>query len=151
MIAYLSGGMENAIDEGADWRRMMRSWLKENLNHDVFDPVIESQKIIMKNDAKDFRTLKKSDPEKFREIFRKLIHQDLKTIIENADYLIVLWDHSVINGGGTHGEVTMAYWENKPIFLVNKLPDLSAWISSCSSRTYDSFGSLKKDLLRMYN
>lgn len=151
MIAYLSGGMENAIDEGADWRRMMRSWLKENLNHDVFDPVIESQKIIMKNDAKDFRTLKKSDPEKFREIFRKLIHQDLKTIIENADYLIVLWDHSVINGGGTHGEVTMAYWENKPIFLVNKLPDLSAWISSCSSKTYDSFGSLKKDLLRMYN
>ncbi len=150
MIAYLSGGMENAIDEGADWRRMMRSWLKENLNHDVFDPVIESQKIIMKNDAKDFRTLKKSDPEKFREIFRKLIHQDLKTIIENADYLIVLWDHSVINGGGTHGEVTMAYWENKPIFLVNKLPDLSAWISSCSSKTYDSFGSLKKDLLRMY-
>ena len=151
MIAYLSGGMENAIDEGADWRRMMRSWLKENLNHDVFDPVIESQRIIMKNDVKDFRTLKKSDPEKFREIFRKLIHQDLKTIIENADYLIVLWDHSVINGGGTHGEVTMAYWENKPIFLVNKLPDLSAWISSCSSRTYDSFGSLKKDLLRMYN
>lgn len=151
MIAYLSGGMENAIDEGADWRRMMRSWLKENLNHDVFDPVIESQKIIMKNNAKDFRTLKKSDPEKFREIFRKLIHQDLKTIIENADYLIVLWDHSVINGGGTHGEVTMAYWENKPIFLVNKLPDLSAWISSCSSKTYDSFGSLKKDLLRMYN
>ena len=151
MIAYLSGGMENAIDEGADWRRMMRSWLKENLNHDVFDPVIESQRIIMKNDAKDFRTLKKSDPEKFREIFRKLIHQDLKTIIENADYLIVLWDHSVINGGGTHGEVTMAYWENKPIFLVNKLPDLSAWISSCSSKTYDSFGSLKKDLLRMYN
>ena len=151
MIAYLSGGMENAIDEGADWRRMMRSWLKENLNHDVFDPVIESQKIIMKNDAKDFRTLKKSDPEKFREIFRKLIHQDLKTIIENADYLIVLWDHSVINGGGTHGEVTMAYWENKPIFLVNKLPDLSAWISSCSSKTYDSFGSLKKDLLKIYN
>ena len=86
MIAYLSGGMENAIDEGADWRRMMRSWLKENLNHDVFDPVIESQKIIMKNDAEDFQTLKKSDPEKFREIFRKLIHQDLKTIIENADY-----------------------------------------------------------------
>ena len=151
MIAYLSGGMENAIDEGKDWRRMMRSWLKENLNHDVFDPVIESQKIIMKNDAKDFRTLKKSDPEKFRGIFRKLIHQDLKTIIENADYLIVLWDHSVINGGGTHGEVTMAYWEKKPIFLVNKLPDLSAWISSCSSKTYDSFGSLKKDLLRMYN
>ena len=150
MIAYLSGGMENAIDEGADWRRMMRSWLKENLNHDVFDPVIESQKIIIKNDAKDFRTLKKSDPEKFREIFQKLIHQDLKTIIENADYLIVLWDRSVINGGGTHGEVTMAYWENKPIFLVNKLPDLSAWISSCSSKTYDSFSSLKKDLLRMY-
>ena len=34
----------------------------------------------------------------------------------------------------THGEVTMAYWIKKPIFIVNTLPlnDMSSWIFSCS-------------------
>jgi len=31
LIAYLSGGMENAQNEGADWRSDMTNWLKVNL------------------------------------------------------------------------------------------------------------------------
>ena len=49
MIAYLSGGMENAVNEGADWRIDISNWLKENLDHNVIDPVVESQKQVLKH------------------------------------------------------------------------------------------------------
>ena len=38
MIAYLSGAMENAKNEGSEWRNEMTIWLKEKLNHSVIDP-----------------------------------------------------------------------------------------------------------------
>ena len=152
MIAYLSGGMENAKDEGSDWRIKMTKWLKENLGHDVIDPVLESEKRVIELGAENYRAWKKSNPTKFKEFIRILINQDLRSVIGQVDYLIVLWDESVIYGGGTHGEVTMAYWVDKPVYLVNKLPleRLSAWISSCSTETFGSFDNLKKSLLTAY-
>ena len=47
------------------------------------------------------------------------IKVDLDAVVHKSDYLIVKWDESVFRGGGTHGEVTMAYWLGKPVFLVN--------------------------------
>ena len=46
----------------------------------------------------------------------------------------------------------MGYWVDKPIFLVNTLPeeDLSAWISSCATETLVSFDELKAVLLKRY-
>lgn len=152
MIAYLSGGMENADNDGADWRVEMTSWLRENLGHDVIDPVLESEKRVIELGAENYRDWKKSDPKKFKEFVRILINQDLRGVIADSDYLIVLWDESVLYGGGTHGEVTMAYWVDRPVFLINKLPPdkLSAWISSCSTETLDSFEALKETLLALY-
>lgn len=152
MIAYLSGGMENADNQGADWRVEMTDWLEDNLNHDVIDPVLESEKRVIEIGAENYRDWKKSDPKKFKEFIRILINQDLRAVIGKADYLIVLWDESVLYGGGTHGEVTMAYWVDRPVFLVNKLPadELSAWISSCSTETLNSFDALKETLLATY-
>ena len=46
MIAYLSGGMENAKDSGSLWRVKIKKWLNENLNHDVIDPVEIQNKIL---------------------------------------------------------------------------------------------------------
>ena len=150
--AYLSGGMENAKDEGSNWRIKITNWLKENLKHDVIDPVLESEKKVIELDAENYREWKNSNPEKFKKFIRILINQDLRSVIEKADYLIVLWDKSVIYGGGTHGEITMAYWANKPVYLVNRLPSdkLSAWILSCSTEMFESFDNLKKQLLTTY-
>ena len=53
---------------------------------------------------------KKTAPNEYKKIVRKIIKLDLNALINNADYLIVKWDKSVLKGGGTHGEVTMAYW-----------------------------------------
>jgi len=40
----------------------------------------------------------------------------------------------------------MAYWLEKPVYLVNNLPinDISSWIFSCSDEIFDNFESLKK-------
>ncbi len=78
--------------------------------------------------------------------------QDLDAVVHKSDYLIVKWDESVFRGGGTHGEVTMAYWLGKPVFLVNRLPidDISSWIFSCSEHIFDNFEDLKKKLEELY-
>ena len=58
MIAYLSGPIENAHNDGADWRVMITEWLDSELNHQVFNPVIETKSIVEKISVEDFRLLK---------------------------------------------------------------------------------------------
>jgi len=153
VIAYLSGGMENANNNGADWRREITVWLRDNLGHSVVDPVIESNKLITENDAKDFRKWKESDPDRFRNFIRLAIKIDLDGVVNKADYVICLWDESVLKGGGSHGEITLAYYNHKPIFLVNRLPlsDLSGWIMSCATEIVTDFDRLKKILHNKYS
>jgi len=153
MIAYLSGPIENAKNDGASWRQDITLWLDHNLKHKVFNPVLETKGIVGHQNAKEFRAMKKTAPNEYKKIVRKIIKLDLNALINNADYLIVKWDKSVLKGGGTHGEVTMAYWIKKPIFIVNTLPlnDMSSWIFSCSDFIFDNFSDLKKKLLQLYS
>ena len=152
MIAYLSGPIENAENDGAGWRYMMTEWLSSNLNHKVFNPVKETKSIIDEISMEDFRFLKTKNPDEYKKIFRKIIKIDLEAVVNEADYLIVNWDESVFKGGGTHGEITLAYWLNKPVYLVNSLPinDVSSWVFSCSEEVFDNFDSLKKRFSILY-
>ena len=152
MKAYLSGPIENAENDGASWRQDMTLWLKDNLNHEVFNPVLETKNIIGHLNPSIFRSMKKTDPIEYKNIIREIIKLDLEAVINDSDYLIVNWDKSVLKGGGTHGEVTMAYWIKKPIFIVNSLPidDMSSWIFSCSDFIFNDFKSLKKKLTQLY-
>ena len=92
------------------------------------------------------------NPDKYKEFTRLLINRDLRAVVAESDYLICLWDESVLKGGGTHGEVTIAYFIGKPVYLVNHLPmrDFSGWIFSCATETFNSFDALKKELLKRY-
>ena len=152
MKAYLSGGMEHAVGEGADWRKDLTKWLAENLGHDVVDPVVESAKIVEEHDAEDYRNWKNSNPQKFKQFVRKLITRDIRGVIKESDYVICLWNESVFKGGGTHGEVTLAYHFGIPVYLVNTIPmdDLSGWIFSCSTNVFSSFDALKSHLEKTY-
>ena len=152
MKAYLSGPIENAENDGASWRQDMTLWLKDNLNHEVFNPVLETKNIIGHINPSIFRSMKKTDPIEYKNIIREIIKLDLEALINDSDYLIVKWDKSVLKGGGTHGEVTMAYWIKKPIFIVNSLPidDMSSWIFSCSDFIFNDFKNLKKKLTQLY-
>ena len=152
MIAYLSGPIENAHNDGADWRSNITEWLETKLNHKVFNPVIATKSIIEHHNTSDFRLMKKTNPNEYKKIIRKIIKVDLDAVVHKSDYLIVKWDESVFKGGGTHGEVTMAYWLGKPVFLVNMLPidDISSWIFSCSTEVFNSFDDLKIYLSSLY-
>ena len=152
MIAYLSGPIENAENDGADWRISITNWLKNNLGHSVFNPVEPTQEITKGYPSDNFREMMKSNPDEYKKLIRKIIDIDIDAVINKSDYLIVNWEKSVFRGGGTHGEITMAYYFKKPIYLVNQVPidDLSSWIYSCSTEVFHSFNDLKSYMLKKY-
>ena len=152
MIAYLSGPIENAENDGANWRESITHWLKDEIKHDVFNPVLATRKIISNLTNTQFREMKDTNPTKYKNLIRQIIDIDIKAVVEETDYLIVDWNKSVFRGGGTHGEITLAYYLKKPIYLVNHVPldDLSSWISSCATEVFDSFDDMKIHLLSEY-
>ena len=152
MIAYLSGGMEHAVNEGEDWRNKITEWLRKNLGHSVIDPVKKSRQLVDETQSHDYRLWKNSDRGKYKAFVRQLIRQDLDGVINKADYVICLWDEGVVKVGGTHGEVTIAYHYNIPVFLVNTLPfdELSGWIFSCCTEVFPDFINMKKRVLELY-
>ena len=152
MIAYLSGAMEFADDEGASWRNEITIWLNETINHQSINPVIESAKIVKENNAENYRSWKVADANKYARFIQLCIKNDLEIVREKADYLICLWDENVIKGAGTHAEITYAYDLKKPVYLINKLSpkDLSGWIMACSSEIFSNFDDLKDFLIKEY-
>lgn len=152
MRAYLSGAMEYASGEGADWRDELTRWLETTLGHRVFNPVLESRRLLSPEEFASFRNWKTTRQERFKSLVRRFIDHDLKAIMEEVDYLICLWDEDVFRGGGSHGEVTLAYHQGIPVYLVNRvpIPDLSGWILGCSSEVFDDFEALKGRLVELY-
>jgi hypothetical protein len=152
VIAYLSGAMEFAKGEGASWREEMTLWLDEKLGHSVIDPVVENIKLKKDLNAEDYRSWKIKDRGKYIDYIRHAVDFDLDAVTKKADYIICLWDEAVFKGAGTHGEVTMAYYLGKPIYLINRvdLDDLSGWIEACSTELFDDFELLKSRLVEIY-
>ncbi len=147
--AYLSGGMEYAKNEGIDWRNDIDSWLSKNLNHIVFNPNIESEKYLAKSlSNKSFRLLKSTDIKNYIKIVRKFVVKDSKEIATRSDYIICYWDESAQRGAGTKGELTIARYFNKPVYLVTRIPKekIPGWVLGCVTEFFDSFEQLKEFL-----
>ena len=122
MIAYLSGPIENAENDGAEWREDITSWLDQNLKHNVFNPVLETKSILEHHDSRDFRSMKITEPLAYKRIIRKIIKLDLNAVVYNSDYLIVKWDKSVLKGNFydlIRGDISI----NKAI-VKTKIPNL---------------------------
>ena len=153
MIAYLSGAMEYAVDEGSAWRSDMTTWLSGQLGHNVIDPVEESRLLMLQENSADYRNWKESDTERYRDFIRQCVDRDIRAVTEEVDYIICLWNAEVFKGAGTHGEVTLAYQNNVPVYLVNHIPlrDLSGWIMACSSEIFNNFEDLKVFLLEKFD
>ncbi|MEE8335879.1 MAG: hypothetical protein V3S48_05535 [Candidatus Neomarinimicrobiota bacterium] len=152
MKAYLSGAMEYASDEGSKWRAEITIWLKQNLKHGVYNPVLESEQLTNKYRAQNYRTWKKSDPERYADFIRHCVNTDLSIIEKDIDYIICLWNEGVLKGAGTAGEVTLAYRSRLPVYLVNGLPpeNLSGWIMACSTKVFNDMDILKSFLFEKY-
>lgn len=152
MIAYLSGAMEYANDEGAKWRNEVTEWLSTNLGHDVINPVKESRLIINDTNSYNYRIWKETDIERYRKFIRQFVIRDIEAVTKEANYIICLWNEDVFKGAGTHGEVTLAFEHGIPVYVVNQLPltDLSGWIVACSTEIFESFEELELFLLKNF-
>ncbi len=150
---YLSGGMEYAESEGAGWRTHLHRWIEENLGHRVFNPNEKSEEILSTHyPGVDFRRLKIEDIGRFREVVQKIVEFDCTEIAERSDYVVCYWDESAQRGAGTKGELTMARYFNKPVYLLTSmdLSDVPGWVIGCTTRFFKSIEELQSFLLEKY-
>jgi hypothetical protein len=148
--AYLSGGMEYAAGEGRDWRNLLQAWLAETLGWEVFNPNAESDRMLATIcPGRDMRALKSEDPAAYRRIVAQLVDHDCREIALRSDLVICYWDESAMRGAGTKGEVTMARYFGKPVYMVTALPhtEIPGWVLGCTTGFFASFDELKAFLL----
>jgi hypothetical protein len=151
MRYYLSGGMEYASDEGRDWRDRMHTWLALELGATVFNPNVESDLLFKNRHAGvDFRALKSSDPARYRSIAAELVDLDCREIAERSDAVICYWDASAMRGAGTKGELTMARYCHKPVYMVTAMTEteIPGWVLGCVTKMFGGFEELKEFLKR---
>ncbi len=147
--AYLSGGMEYAQNNGADWRVELESWLKRELRHGSFNPVKASERFLSSRyPGIDFRAAKSDDFNRHKEIAAEIVRLDSSEIILHSDYIICYYDESAQRGAGTKGELTVAALFGKPVYLIKGMPiaDMPSWVIGCTTEMFDDFEELRKFL-----
>ncbi len=152
--AYLSGGMEYAENYGADWRKEMGKWLKKELSHEPFNPVIASEKFLKSGYPDvDFRRSKADDLQTHLKIAAEIVELDSKEIILHSDYVICYYDESAQRGAGTKGELTVARIFGKPVYLVQgmEFPSIPSWVLGCTDRIFAGFEELRSFLKEKYS
>lgn len=145
--------MEFAKGEGSDWRMEMDTWVRKNLNHTVYNPNLESEAFLSrKYPTGRFRDLKQENIDLYVTLVRDLIDMDSREIAEKTDYVVCYWDESAQRGAGTKGEVTMARFTRKPVYMVTamELQGIPGWVLGCTTRVFGSFDELKAFLLGEY-
>jgi hypothetical protein len=153
MRAYLSGGMEHAKDRGASWRFSLERWLLKYLSHESFNPVRASDEFIAaRYPGIEQRRLKEDNPDEFRALVSQIIAIDLHAIAHQCDYCICCWDPSAQKGAGTQGEITLAKFLAKPVYLISEMPlkHIPGWVLGCSTIVFSDIPQLKKFLRGKY-
>lgn len=143
---YLSGGMQFAAGNGADWRRTFGEWVRSDLGHTVLDPVQASMhlKQSMRRSGHSLggrRRVGGSWPI----FFRRVVDQDVRLVARRSDYVVCLWNLSARKGAGTQGELTVARWLRIPVYLVSRTPRerLPGWVQGCITEHFHTFEQLK--------
>jgi hypothetical protein len=150
MRTYLSGGMEYAEGEGRNWRNEVQEWLLNELGHTVFNPNLESERFFsLHYPDVDFREAKTERPALYREIAARLVDIDCQEIALRSDYVICYWDAGAMKGAGTKGELTVARYFGKPVYLVTSFgfQDIPGWVLGCTTEFFPSFEDLRKFLI----
>lgn len=123
----------------------MQQWIEETLRWEVFNPNHESDRFFRtQHSSVDFRTLKTTNPERYRRIAAQLVDIDCSEIAQRSDLVICLWDEAAMRGAGTKGELTMARYFRKPVYLVTSIPqsDIPGWVLGCTTELFVSFEEL---------
>ena len=153
MRACLSGGMEYATGEGRLWREEMEIWLAGELGWESFNPNRESERFLASRiPGVPFRSLKTGDPALFLSVVAEIVEMDSKDVAERADCVICYWDDGAMKGAGTKGELTIARYFKKPVYLVTTIPlvEIPGWVLGCVTKMFGSFDELKAHLLKTH-
>ncbi|MCB2154531.1 hypothetical protein KQI84_06565 [bacterium] len=150
---YLAGAIEYAADGGIAWRREIAEWLDHELGHKVHDPTEHDFQQLTDEEKENLRIWKETNLPRFRQAIRKIIHHDLRLLLEHTDYVICRWCPGTSKGGGTHGELTMAYWHQIPVYLLLDAPrsEVSSWILGCATAVFENWDDLKAELKQLYD
>ncbi len=154
MLAYLCGPIEFEPDGGKMWRRKLTPFLHNELGHRVYDPAEDEKKSLTDEEVAHFREWKLTDVERFRRVIRKIIQFDLDIIENKADYLIchLAGDIAATTSGGTSAELTFAYRQGIPVYLVTAsgTAQISGWMLACADHVFANIDQLKEFLLERY-
>jgi hypothetical protein len=145
--------MEYADGEGAGWRGSMQAWIEASLRHSVFNPNAESDRFFAERYPQvDFRRLKEENVPAYTEIVRHLVDIDSQEIAQRSTYVVCLWDEGAAKGAGTKGELTIARFFQKPVYLVTRFPHqaIPGWVLGCTTEIFGSFEELKGFLAARY-
>ena len=141
---YLAGGMEFAVDLGADWRLQCSNKLTQ-LGYTPVD-ITKLDKSYTAAHGDIFRSADDVEVLQRKINIRKhFIDTDLKLIKNDCDALVVLLDESVRKGSGTTSEMQFAYNHDIPIFVVNSLPEterVSGWMFALTTKMFKTFEEL---------
>jgi hypothetical protein len=151
-FVYLAGAIEGSPDRGEQWRKEISEFLVQELNHAVFNPCLEENQLLTTEEFLKFRQWKTEDIDRFKQTVHKIIRNDLNTLLQKTDYIICRWDKYVLGGGGTQGELTMAFWHQIPVYLWLDMPlqEVSSWIIGCTTEIFNDDATLKKYLKEKY-
>jgi len=150
-LVYLAGAIEYSPDNGRGWRRIIADFLRHELGHSAYDPAEDERKSLTEEEQLNLRTWKATDFARFQQALRKIIDFDLE-IVCRSDYLVCFWDQHAGRGGGTSGELTVAFQHGIPVYLVTPMEraSISSWILACSSEIFDNFDLLREYLRKTY-
>ncbi len=150
MKIYLAGAIEAAPDDGKAWRRDIGQFLDAEFSIEVFDPSQHEQDFLTEEEKHNFRQWKSTDIKRFRPVIKKIIDRDLEQLLEKCDAVICLWDEYVIPGGGTHGELTLAYEHKMPVYLILGMPleKVASWIVGCTTEIFLNFDEMKQYFIK---
>jgi hypothetical protein len=141
--------MEYASDEGRDWRSALQQWLEQTLQCAVFNPNVESDQFLRRElPGSDFRVLKANNLPRYTAIVSQLVELDCHEIAHRSDFVICYWDASASRGAGTKGELTIAKFFGKPVYMVTSTPpdEIPGWVLGCTTKVFSSFDQLKSFL-----
>ena len=143
--------MEYAPNEGRNWRSSLQRWLETELQCDVFNPNLKSEWYFRTHLPQgDFRAMKSSDPEAYRQLAAGLVDLDCREIATRTGFVICYWDDSAMRGAGTKGELTIAKYFGKPVYLVTTMDvvDIPGWVLGCVTKQFASFEELRTFLIQ---
>jgi hypothetical protein len=111
--AYLSGAIEQAVEDGEDWRIGPRRVLRNEFGINLFDPFEDPKQ----QWAEPLRQAREDcDYEVMKEIATRFVQKDL-TMVSRSDMLVAHLPYGVPTTG-THHEIVKGIEDKKPVLFV---------------------------------